>query len=562
MPQSIHDLGRMVKSKYPGQYDDLADDEVGRRVKAKFPGSYDDFADASPTLMESRREASRMEFEGNRPAYSPGSAALGFVESFGVDPASPILGTAKNLFTGAKDVAAQAIKSGNPLQFGIDMAPKVAAGLVEGPRQIYEGYQSNDPNLMAEGVGRTTGTAAQFATGGKMTGTGGPKTMARSVVDPRSLLTRAQKLRAKAEAPQRSAATTPITTREMIAAGARAVTNPLRRARAATYEKAADILMTPDERLRTLGAQKAAAVNEAERMSQARLYNERTPFVSDEPMNVQRPDVPVHVEQQLQTGRLPSPDLEAAWQRRGQFDPEPVIPEQSPIGAQRPAPGTFEPVPPKPAVDLALIEKGIAPAAGRAKTVQLFNADGSPTSLGRQLPDLVPEIVNVPPGPKFDAGLVKGLRRMEEGIEAADSLVPEGTVVEAAPIVEGLQSLADEAASYGNKRLANAIQQKVDTWAEMGSSIPWQKFRDAKRAFFKERNADINSATMRRAYGILMEASESVGGVVGDTLKTANARYSAVRKVIDGAGIDPVTGRRPAKSVGKVEQVKTIRQQP
>jgi hypothetical protein len=42
---TVADLGRRVKAKYAGSYDDLPDDELGRRVKAKFPGSYDDFAD-------------------------------------------------------------------------------------------------------------------------------------------------------------------------------------------------------------------------------------------------------------------------------------------------------------------------------------------------------------------------------------------------------------------------------------------------------------------------------------------------------------------------------------
>lgn len=45
MPETIIDLGRKVKAKYPGQYDDLSDDEVGRKVKSKFPGQYDDFTD-------------------------------------------------------------------------------------------------------------------------------------------------------------------------------------------------------------------------------------------------------------------------------------------------------------------------------------------------------------------------------------------------------------------------------------------------------------------------------------------------------------------------------------
>ena len=42
----VRELGRKVKAKYPGKYDDLSDDDLGRKVKAKYPGAYDDFTDA------------------------------------------------------------------------------------------------------------------------------------------------------------------------------------------------------------------------------------------------------------------------------------------------------------------------------------------------------------------------------------------------------------------------------------------------------------------------------------------------------------------------------------
>src|SRR5215831_4427225 len=45
MPETVVDLGKRVKAKYPGQYDDLDDADLGRRVKAKYPGAYDDFTD-------------------------------------------------------------------------------------------------------------------------------------------------------------------------------------------------------------------------------------------------------------------------------------------------------------------------------------------------------------------------------------------------------------------------------------------------------------------------------------------------------------------------------------
>ena len=49
---TITELGQKVKSKYPGEYDDLADEELGRRVKAKYPGEYDDFTD---TLLKENK---------------------------------------------------------------------------------------------------------------------------------------------------------------------------------------------------------------------------------------------------------------------------------------------------------------------------------------------------------------------------------------------------------------------------------------------------------------------------------------------------------------------------
>ena len=45
---TIIDLGQKVKTKYPGQYDDLSDEELGKRVKAKY-SQYSDFQDAPQT---------------------------------------------------------------------------------------------------------------------------------------------------------------------------------------------------------------------------------------------------------------------------------------------------------------------------------------------------------------------------------------------------------------------------------------------------------------------------------------------------------------------------------
>lgn len=44
---TVEELGKRVKAKYAGSYDDMSDRDLGVRVKSKFPGSYDDFEDAA-----------------------------------------------------------------------------------------------------------------------------------------------------------------------------------------------------------------------------------------------------------------------------------------------------------------------------------------------------------------------------------------------------------------------------------------------------------------------------------------------------------------------------------
>ena len=185
MPQTILDLGKKVKAKYPGQYDDLADDEVGRRVKAKYPGDYDDFTDVpavAPSLLSSRQAASASEFEANQPKSTPLSRARELVlqgsEMLGVAPASgnatpgpglavsgrTVTETAKNLArTGVEMVKAQA--TGRlPLMLAEGLISQGAAG----PSEAIEGAMEGDYDKMAGGVGKTiTGTLPLFYGGVK-----------------------------------------------------------------------------------------------------------------------------------------------------------------------------------------------------------------------------------------------------------------------------------------------------------------------------------------------------------------------------------------------------------
>lgn len=77
---TVQDLGRQVKAKYPGQYDDLDDVSVGQKVKAKFPGSYDDFSDAParPTPADVKAK-----FQDFAPAQDPKWKMQPFTEAAG-----------------------------------------------------------------------------------------------------------------------------------------------------------------------------------------------------------------------------------------------------------------------------------------------------------------------------------------------------------------------------------------------------------------------------------------------------------------------------------------------
>src|SRR4030095_5002646 len=60
MPETIVDLGKKAKAKYPGAYDDIDDAELGRKIKTKFPGQYDDFTDTPPQGSQTQTWAQKL----------------------------------------------------------------------------------------------------------------------------------------------------------------------------------------------------------------------------------------------------------------------------------------------------------------------------------------------------------------------------------------------------------------------------------------------------------------------------------------------------------------------
>ena len=45
---AIEELGKKIKAKYPGAYDDMDDRSLALKIQSKYPGAYDDFTDVSP----------------------------------------------------------------------------------------------------------------------------------------------------------------------------------------------------------------------------------------------------------------------------------------------------------------------------------------------------------------------------------------------------------------------------------------------------------------------------------------------------------------------------------
>ena len=177
----------------------------------------------------------------------------------------------------------------------------------------------------------------------------------------------------------------------------------------------------------------------------------------------------------------------------------------------------------------------------------MVDAKGEPTAFGKALVEEVPEIAGKRPGLEADAALMDGFGRTLKRVIQEEDAVPRTTTVTQKPIVDALESLKAEYEQYGNPKTSGALDKLITTWKEMPSQIPWERFRDAKRAFFNE--ANTKSAAMRRAYGILMEAASPVS----KGLAAANKSYSVVRRALDAANIDIKTGRR-IMNVGKADK--------
>lgn len=162
MPKDVVALGRRVKNKYPGVYDDLPDGVVGQKVKAKFPGAYDDYVDAGYT--------------------PPAAAPEGAFSSFQTGVAGPLLRnvveTATDIYNRPLETLERAGRAGLEFASAFDPAGKAYQPTVESQaprmaelRRRAEAERPETVRMMERGMQveeakpRTTAGRVAFGTG-------------------------------------------------------------------------------------------------------------------------------------------------------------------------------------------------------------------------------------------------------------------------------------------------------------------------------------------------------------------------------------------------------------
>jgi hypothetical protein len=169
--KSVADLGKLVKQKYPGAYDDMEDGALGKSVKVKFPGSYDDYSDEAVSTQVNYPANPDLQSKGPIKRFGEGVynvTAGPFVDIYkhqqeNVQKYGPFLATlvtgfdlAKGLIKGSNDEAVkalQSIKSGHVLDF-IQHLPGIVPGV--GPAAVQASEEMQRGNV-AGGLGMATG---------------------------------------------------------------------------------------------------------------------------------------------------------------------------------------------------------------------------------------------------------------------------------------------------------------------------------------------------------------------------------------------------------------------
>lgn len=174
---TVEDLGKKVKAKFPGQYDDLSDVDLGTKVKAKFPDAYKDFADKkTPLFGLSKVAAARKASIGVEQTKAGYEQDISAAKSKFVGDVAKTIPVAATLATGG--LAA-------PLAFGAMALAGGASGVYEETAKLALGAE--DAATSPKQLARRLGVDAALSAGAQGAGTIAGKLLSvagKSVLEP------------------------------------------------------------------------------------------------------------------------------------------------------------------------------------------------------------------------------------------------------------------------------------------------------------------------------------------------------------------------------------------
>lgn len=153
---TVAELGQKIKAKYPGSYDDLADDQLGLKIQAKFPGSYDDFAPAASAKAPIAAGLQQTPAPWGMPSAGPHKT---FADTFGHDSTA---GKGADFLAGVSDF----IPSADSMVAMSTPSSNILPGI---------------SGLIRRGLGVGSGVGTEWAVEKGLSGIGVPPTISRAI---------------------------------------------------------------------------------------------------------------------------------------------------------------------------------------------------------------------------------------------------------------------------------------------------------------------------------------------------------------------------------------------
>lgn len=174
---------------------------------------------------------------------------------------------------------------------------------------------------------------------------------------------------------------------------------------------------------------------------------------------------------------------------------------------------------------------------------------------------------------KFDKRITQDFRTAQNQLKLAETLVPQGTVVKKAAILDKIQDVIDEQSPFAanpelmaNPRAAEVLKEWGDRLDKLPDDIPFDELRKFRQQLDDDiashrgwnETANIADQSEMRAKQHVVNAIRSQLKGISPQLDKADTAYSKAVSAIGASGIDPKTGRR-VMDVGKKPEPGIIR---